>query len=131
MKAFLGLGLAAAALLALVTLSAAGFECALGEKVSASLGDGVTLHSCSWEQTPGVFVRTGPLELVRSGILILKLQTDNAGRLQGEYSAWDDDGVLTETGHYRDGLKEGEWRSVDANGITRVEIFRAGGLVNP
>jgi hypothetical protein len=118
-------------LLAPQTSGAADFQCLLGEKVAASLGDGVTLHSCSWEKTPGNFVRTGPLQLFRNGILILQLQTDSDGRLQGDYRAWDDYGALTEAGSYRDGLKEGEWRLTDANGITRVIVFRAGKPVSP
>jgi len=106
--------------------AAPAFQCALGHRISADLGDGVTLYSCSWEKTPGEFVRTGPLQLVRNGILILRLQTDRNGRLQGEYRSWDDDGVLTESGHYRDGLRHGEWRSIDADGNPRVIVFHAG-----
>lgn len=106
--------------------SASDFQCALGDKFSASLGDGVTLYSCSWEKTPGNFVRIGPLRLIKNGVLILKLQTDNDGLLQGEFRVWDDHGSLTESGHYLDGLKEGKWRSIDANGNTRVTVYRAG-----
>ena len=102
------------------------FDCEVGVRVSGDLGDGVTLHTCRWERTPGVFVRAGPLRLIKNGVVILKLQTDRDGVLQGEYSAWDDDGELTETGHYRDGLKEGEWRSVDEQGVSRVTVYRAG-----
>jgi len=120
------LGALLAALLALQTSGASDFECALGDKVAASLGEGVTLHSCSWEKTPGNFVRTGPLQLIRNGILILQLQTDSDGRLQGEFRVWDDDGALTESGHYLDGRKEGEWRLTDATGNTRVTVYRSG-----
>jgi hypothetical protein len=66
------------------------FECELGKEVVAGLGDGVTMRTCRWEKSPGIFVRTGPLQLVKNGILILQLQTDRMGRLQGQYSAWDE-----------------------------------------
>ena len=124
-------GVLLTSLLAAHSSGAADFQCALGDKVVASLGDGVTLHSCNWEKTPGKFVRTGPLQLIRNGILILKLQTDSDGKLQGVYRSWDDHGALTESGYYRDGLKEGEWRSIDANGVTRVTVYRAGMPVSP
>lgn len=124
--------LPAAALLLMASLtSPAAIECPLGDPVSASLGDGVVLHSCSWEKTPGVFVRSGPLELVRHGTLILKLQTDADGTLQGEYSAWDDAGVIIENGHYVDGLKHGEWLVSDSDGRSRILHFRAGVEVTP
>lgn len=131
MTTMLRLGLVLAAVIALRALSAAEFECVLGEKVSASLGDGVVLHSCSWEKTPGSFVRTGPLHLIRNDILILQLQTDREGKLQGKYSAWDDAGELTEFGHYVDGQKEGEWHSIDAGGKAQVVVFRDGVPVAP
>ena len=118
-------------LLAPQAIGAADFQCPRGDKVAASLGDGVTLHSCSWERTPGNFVRIGPLQLIKNGILILRLQTDSDGKLQGDYRVWDDTGALTESGHYLDGLKEGEWRSTDANGITRVTVYRAGRPISP
>ena len=131
MTTLLRLGLLLVAVMALRALSAAEFECLLGEKISASLGEGVMLHSCSWEETPGNFVRTGPLQLIRNDILILQLQTDRDGKLQGRYSAWDDAGELTETGHYVDGQKEGEWRSIDANGHVQVVIYRGGIALAP
>jgi hypothetical protein len=111
--------------------SARAFECGLGELVSANLGDGVTLYTCSWEKAQGVFIRTGPLELIRNGILILKLQTDRDGNLQGEYSSWDDQGAIMEYGHYVDGLKQGEWRVTDEDGNRQTLYFRAGVLVTP
>jgi antitoxin component YwqK of YwqJK toxin-antitoxin module len=89
------------------------------------------MHSCSWERTPGVFVRTGTLQLIRDDILILKLQTNRNGKLHGEYSAWDDDGVLTANGHYRDGQKEGEWQSIDKKGTVRMVLFRDGVPITP
>ena len=79
----------------------------------------------------GVFLRTGPLEMVRDGVLILRLHTDQNGKLQGQFSSWDDAGVLTESGHYVDGLKHGEWLVTDANGERRVEHYRAGVVIAP
>ena len=102
------------------------FECELGKPVAASLGDGVTLHTCSWEKNPGSFVRVGPLQLVRNGILILQLYTDQNGKLQGEYSSWNDDGVMMENGQYVDGLKHGEWRIADDSGAHRIQYFQSG-----
>jgi hypothetical protein len=102
------------------------FECPLGEPFSAGLGDGVTLQSCNWEKTPGNFVRTGPLQLVKNGILILQLTSDREGRLHGEYTVWDDQGNVTTSGQYREGLKEGEWRITDERGNTRVIAYNSG-----
>ncbi len=107
-------------------LIANGFECKLGEKVVAGLGDGVTMRSCSWEKSPGTFVRTGPLQLIKNGVLILQLQTDEAGRLQGQYTAWDDAGVIVEQGVYRNGLKQGEWQITDDSGKRKILHFRDG-----
>jgi hypothetical protein len=101
-------------------------ECELGEPVAASLGDGVTLHTCSWEKNPGSFVRVGPLQLVRDGILILELYTDRDGKLQGEYSSWSDDGVMMENGQYVDGLKHGEWLIADDSGGQKIQYFQSG-----
>jgi len=112
-------------------LVANSFECKLGEEVVAGLGDGVTMRTCRWEKSPGSFVRAGPLQLVKNGILILQLRTDETGRLQGQYTAWDDAGVIVEQGVYRDGLKEGEWQVTDANGHRKVLRFRAGELLDP
>ena len=117
---------AVAAILGLRASLAAGFECALGEKVSADLGDGVIMYSCSWEKTPGTRVRTGPLRLLKNSVLILTLDTDRYGRLQGDYGSWDDHGGLIESGQYLDGLREGEWRSADAQGHIRVILYRNG-----
>ena len=76
-------------------------------------------------------MRTGPLQLVKNDILILQLQTDNEGRLQGEYRAWDDAGELTESGSYRDGLKHGEWRYTDTQGRTRIVVYQDGTAQEP
>jgi len=112
-------------------LFANGFECELGKEIIAGLGDGVTMHTCRWEKTPGTFVRTGPLQLVKNGILILQLQTDRTGRLQGQYTAWDDAGVMIENGAYLDGLKEGEWQVTDGDGRRRTLHFQAGEPLDP
>jgi len=134
MKAVILILLLLAAVMLLMSLqprSAQAVECSLGEATSFTIGDGVILHSCSWEKTPGVFLRTGPLEMVRDGVLILRLHTDQNGKLQGQFSSWDDAGVLTESGHYVDGLKHGEWLVTDANGERRVEHYRAGVVIAP
>jgi len=102
------------------------FECPLGEPFAANLGDGVTLQACNWEKSPGDIVRTGPLQLVKNGILILQLTNDHEGRLHGEYTVWDDEGNITTIGQYREGLKEGEWRITDEQGNTRVIVYSAG-----
>ena len=121
----------AAVLLAMRVHTSEAVECSLGEPVSASLGEGVTLHSCSWEKAPGVFARTGPLQLVRNGILILALQTDADGKLQGEYNSWDDDGRIMEKGYYVDGLKHGEWRITETDGSFRMLHFKDGVEIQP
>ena len=122
----LALVLGVVLLVLLHRLVAAEFECPLGEPFSAGLGDGVVLQSCNWEKTPGNFVRIGPLQLVKNGILILQLTSDREGRLDGEYFVWDDEGNVTTSGQYREGLKEGEWRIADERGKTRVIVYRAG-----
>ena len=124
--AAVSIALAGAAGFALRAPLAADFDCTLGDKISADLGDGVVLHSCSWEKTPGSFVRTGPLHLVRNDILILQLYTDRDGKLQGDYRSWSDAGVLIESGQYDNGLKEGEWRRIDSSGRVSVVVFRSG-----
>jgi hypothetical protein len=53
------------------------------------------------------------------------------GRLQGQYSAWDDAGVFVENGAYRDGLKEGEWQVTDDDGHRKTQHFRAGEPLDP
>jgi hypothetical protein len=112
-------------------LTADEFECPLGEPFAASLGDGVTLQACNWEKSPGDIVRTGPLQLVKNGILILRLTNDHEGRLHGEYTVWDDAGNVTTSGQYREGLKEGEWRITDEQGNTRVIVYNANIIETP
>ena len=120
------LALGAGLILLLPAQSSRAFECELGKPVEASLGDGVTLHTCSWEKNPGSFVRVGPLQLVRNGVLILELNTDRNGKMQGEYSSWDDQGEMLENGVYVDGLKHGDWRISDNHGGHVILRFRAG-----
>lgn len=121
----------AAVLLVLQARSSVAVECSLGKPISASLGDGVTLYSCSWEKSPGVFARTGPLQLFRNGVLILQLRTDANGILQGEYSSWDDDGRIMEKGYYVDGLKHGEWHVTAEDGSAGILHYRAGIEIAP
>ena len=123
--------LAASLLTIFHQLYANNFECVVGNKVTTDLGDGVRLQTCSWEKTTRTFVRIGPLHLIKNGILILQLTTDQEGRLQGDYSVWDDHGMITENGRYRDGLKEGEWRVTDKQGNSRLITFAAGVDVTP
>jgi antitoxin component YwqK of YwqJK toxin-antitoxin module len=123
--------LIATALTMLVAYSADELECVLGDKITVELGDGVTLQSCSWEKTPGNFVRVGPLQLVRNSVLILRLETDRAGRLQGKFTSWNDDGLILEEGQYRDGQKEGDWHVVDEQGNRQVVTYRAGIVQTP
>ena len=73
-----------------------------------------------------ISVRIGPLQLVKNGILILQLTSDHEGRLHGEYFVWDDEGNVTTSGQYREGLKEGEWRITDERGNIRVIVYSAG-----
>jgi hypothetical protein len=80
----------------------------------------------AWEKSPGNIVRAGPLQLVKNGILILQLSSDREGRLHGEYSVWDDEGNITTSGQYRQGLKQGEWRITDERGNTWVIVYSAG-----
>jgi hypothetical protein len=124
------LALIATSLTMFVAFSADEFECLLGNEVAMGLGDGVTLQSCNWEKTPGNFVRVGPLQLVKNSVLILRLETDRAGRLQGKFTSWDDDGIILEDGQYLDGHKEGEWHVVDEQGNRQVVTYKAG-IVQP
>lgn len=106
------------------------FRCPLGKEVSASLGQGVSMRTCMWEKEPSVFVRTGPLELIKNGILILKMQTNRAGRLHGRFTSWNDQGEIIENGNYVKGLKEGPWFKIDENGNRHNLLFSGGSLVD-
>ncbi len=111
--------------------SAAGFNCPKGGAVLADLGDGVIMRTCMWEKAADVFVRTGPLVLIKNGVLILKLETDLNGKLHGEYTSWNDAGEITENGTYVEGLKEGPWKVTDKNGDSETLHYQAGVIVEP
>ena len=107
------------------------FNCQRGEAVVADLGDGVIMRTCIWQKAANVTVRTGTLELIKNGILILKLQTDLNGKLHGQFTSWNDAGEITEHGNYIEGLKEGPWTVTDDNGHSEVLYYRAGVTVEP
>jgi hypothetical protein len=111
--------------------SAAELTCPQGGAVAADLGGGVIMHTCMLEQTADVTLRSGPLELVKNGVLILRLDTDANGKLHGQYTAWNDAGEMTENGNYLNGLKEGKWTVVDQNGARKTVHYRAGTVVEP
>ncbi len=108
-----------------------GFQCPVGDPVSADLGDGVTMRTCLLKQEPDISVRTGPLELTRNGIVILKLQTNVNGKLHGRFTSWNDDGKLTNDGMYVEGLKQGSWLETDNIGNSATRYYLKGNLVNP
>ena len=111
--------------------SASDFACTRGEMVSADLGDGVIMRTCMVAMEANTSVRTGPLELVKNGVLILRLETDANGKLHGRYTTWDDTGEMTESGIYQNGIKEGEWIIVNSNGERKEIHYRAGNVVEP
>ena len=110
-------------------ISASEFQCVQGEEVTASLGEGVKMRTCVREKEPGVFLRSGALELIKNGILILKTQTDKAGQLHGQYTSWNDQGDIVENGNYIEGRKEGAWFFVGKNGDTETLFYNRGILV--
>jgi hypothetical protein len=112
-------------------LNAADLECPNGESITADLGDGVTLRTCMWEKEPNVRVRSGPLELVKNGTLILRTQTDVNGKLQGRFTAWSDEGEIIQNGLYNNGLKEGVWLETDKNGASETLRYLKGVPVKP
>ena len=107
------------------------FTCAKGKRVSADLGEGVIMHTCIWEKAPDVILRTGPLELIKNGVLILKLQTNSDGKLHGEYTSWNDAGEIVENGNYRNGVKHGAWLITSKNGLRETLHYRNGILHQP
>ena len=129
--------LARCVLLAILTIAAprlfatAEFQCPIGNAVSASLGDGVTVRTCLWEKQPNLVVRTGPLELIKNGILILKTQTNLEGKLHGGFTSWSDEGVVIVSGTYVEGVKEGRWFETDKNGKSDTIYYRNGIPVEP
>lgn len=112
-----------------IPLSATGFSCPQGQAMLAELGDGVIMRTCMWEKAAKVTVRAGPLELIKNGVLILKLETDSKGKLHGQFTSWNDAGEMTENGKYFKGLKEGVWTVTHANGESETIIYRAGVVV--
>ena len=112
-------------------LSATVIACTQGKKVSTDLGGGVVMHTCTIKNTTNTSTRTGPLALEKNGVLILRLETDANGKLHGQYTSWDDNGRMTEKGNYLNGLKEGEWITVDENGEHSKVHYRAGNVVDP
>lgn len=111
--------------------SATEFTCPQGETVLADLGDGVTMRTCLWQKSTNVTVRTGPLELVKNGVLILRLETNSNGKLHGQYTSWNDAGEMTENGNYLEGLKDGIWTVINENGDTKTFHYRAGVIFEP
>ena len=110
---------------------AAELDCSLGNAVMADLGDGVIMRTCMWEKAANVTVRTGPLELIKNGVLILKLTTDSNGKLHGQFTSWNDAGEMTENGNYLKGLKEGVWTVTNKNGDSETLHYRTGVIVEP
>jgi hypothetical protein len=110
---------------------AAELNCPQGGAVLVDLGDGVIMRTCMWEKAANVTVRTGPLELIKNGVLILKLATDSNGKLHGQFTSWNDAGEMTENGNYLKGLKEGIWTVTNKNGDSETIHYRAGAIVEP
>jgi hypothetical protein len=105
--------------------------CQVGKEVIVGLGDGVNLRTCMWEKKPGVFIRTGSMELIKNDILILRSQSNQKGKLHGKFTAWSDEGEVIETGSYVEGLKHGPWISIDKNGSSTTLVYRQGKIVEP
>jgi len=112
-------------------VNATEFTCPRGEAVVADLGDGVTMRTCLWQKSANDTVRTGPLRLVKNGILILRLETNSNGKLHGQYTSWNDAGEITENGNYLEGLKEGIWTVISDNGDTKTFHYRARVIYEP
>jgi hypothetical protein len=111
--------------------SAAEFNCPRGDAVLAQLGDDVIMRTCMWEKAANITVRTGPLELIKNGVLILKLETDSNGKLHGQFTSWNDAGEMTENGNYIAGLKQGLWTVTSKDGSSKIVHYRAGVIVEP
>ena len=124
-------------LLAILTIAAprlfaaVEFQCPVGNAVTASLGDGVTMRTCLWEKEPNLVVRAGPLELIKNGVLILKTQTNLEGKLHGNFTSWSDEGVVLVSGSYVEGVKEGPWFETDKKGNSDTIYYRNGIPVEP
>jgi hypothetical protein len=114
-----------------IPLYAGELNCPQGSAVLADLGDGVIMRTCMWEKAENVTIRTGPLELIKNGVLILKMTTDSNGKLHGQFTSWNDAGEMTENGNYLKGLKEGIWTVTNKNGNSETLHYRAGVIVEP
>ena len=114
-----------------VPSSAAELICPQGGAVLADLGEGIIMRTCMWEKSATVTVRAGPLELVKNGVLILRLKTDSNGKLHGQFTSWNDAGEMTENGIYHEGLREGIWTVTNDNGDIKTVHYRAGAIVGP
>lgn len=110
---------------------AAELDCRRGEPAVADLGDGVIMRTCLWQKTADVTVRSGGLELLKNGVLILKLETDVDGKLHGRFTSWNDAGEITQNGNYSEGLKEGPWTVTNEEGYSEILHYRAGVIVEP
>ena len=87
--------------------------------------------TCMWEKEPDVVVRTGPLELVKNGILILRAETNSSGKLHGLYTSWSDEGEILEKGSYFEGLKQGAWIVTNKNGGNETIYYEKGVPLKP
>lgn len=112
-------------------VSASQFYCQKGDPVTADLGDGVVMQTCMWQKDQDVFVRVGPLELKKNGILILRTQTNSRGKLHGPFASWNDDGELLEKGNYIEGLKEGNWIKIKEGGYKETVFYKEGIPIEP
>ena len=110
---------------------AAELNCPQGSAVMVALGNDVIMRTCMWKNAENVTVRTGPLELIKNDVLILKLTTNTNGKLHGQFTSWNDTGEMTENGNYLKGQKEGIWTVTNKNGDSETLHFRAGVIVDP
>ena len=112
-------------------VGASGLHCERGDPIATDIGGGVTMLTCMWEKEPDVVVRTGPLELVKNGILILRAETNSSGKLHGLYTSWSDEGEILEKGSYFEGLKQGAWIITNKDGGNETIYYEKGVLVKP
>jgi len=111
--------------------SAAALNCENGDPVATDIGGGVILRTCMWQKEPDVVVRTGTLELVKNGVLILRTQTNSNGKLHGQFTSWSDAGVILQKGMYVEGLKQGIWIVIKESGNSESIHYRDGVPVVP
>ena len=110
---------------------AAEFNCENGDPVAIDPGEGVILRTCMWEKEPAVVIRTGTLELIKNGILILRTQTNSSGKLHGQFTSWTDEGAIQETGMYVEGLKHGAWLLIKKSGARETTHYQNGVPIEP